>query len=76
VVVVVAVDMAMDVDLAVEAQTSDLTYVHALLDVCIHLFRLKFNGWSSRVGNGKLLFFILSKDVLGNCRDGCRCAML
>jgi hypothetical protein len=54
----------MDVDLAVEAQTSDVTYVHALLVVCIHLFRLKFNGWSSRVGNVKLLSFILSKAVL------------
>lgn len=42
--VVVVVDMAMDVDLAVEAQTSDVTYVHALLDVCIRLFRLEFNS--------------------------------
>lgn len=73
--VVVAVDMAMDVDLAVEAQTSDVTYVHALIVVYIHPFRLKFNGWSSRVGNVKLLSFILSKAVLRNYRDGC-CALL
>jgi hypothetical protein len=55
---VVVEDVSMDADLAVEAQTSEATYmyVHAQLDVCIHLSRFEFDGWSGRVEVAKLMF--------------------
>jgi hypothetical protein len=48
----------MDVDLAVEAQISEVTYVHALLDVCIHLSRFEFNRWSGRVESVRLFCMV------------------
>jgi hypothetical protein len=73
----VVVDVAMEADLAVEAQTIVVMYVHALLDLCIHLPRFEFNGWSGRVESVKLLLLcmVFSEVLPGRYRDECCCAL-